>query len=107
MRRETWEEAGLRTGIVRYVASQPWPFPGSLMIGCIAEARTTTSYSTHRTGSGWFSREEALQMLEGKHPDNLFCPPHMAIANTILKAWAVDGDTSSGCCAEEIQTCEP
>ena len=40
----------------------------------------------------WFSRQEALQMLEGTHPDNLFCPPHMAIANTLLKAWALEGE---------------
>jgi NAD+ diphosphatase len=94
VRRETWEEAGLRTGTVRYVASQPWPFPGSLMIGCLAEALNDDIVldGTELEAGRWFSREEALQMLEGKHPDNLFCPPHMAIANTILKAWAVDGE---------------
>lgn len=94
VRRETWEEAGLRTGKVRYIASQPWPFPGSLMIGCIAEAlndEIVLDQTELETGR-WFSRQEALQMLEGRHPDNLFCPPHMAIANTILKAWAVDGE---------------
>lgn len=94
VRRETWEEAGLRTGAVRYIASQPWPFPGSLMIGCIAEALNDDIVldGTELEAGRWFSRAEALQMLEGKHPDNLFCPPHMAIANTILKAWAVDGE---------------
>lgn len=92
VRRETWEEAGLRTGTVRYVASQPWPFPGSLMIGCLAEALNDDIVldGTELEAGRWFSREEALQMLEGRHPDNLFCPPHMAIANTILKAWAVE-----------------
>ena len=38
VRRETLEEAGIRSGRVRYFASQPWPFPSSLMIGCHAEA---------------------------------------------------------------------
>ena len=38
VRRETLEEAGIRFGRVRYFASQPWPFPSSLMIGCHAEA---------------------------------------------------------------------
>lgn len=92
VRRETWEEAGLRTGKVRYIASQPWPFPGSLMIGCLAEALNDEIVldRTELEAGRWFSREEALQMLDGRHPDNLFCPPHMAIANTILKAWAVD-----------------
>jgi NAD+ diphosphatase len=92
VRRETWEEAGLRTGAVRYVASQPWPFPGSLMIGCISEALNDDIVldGAELEDGRWFSRQEALQMLEGTHPDNLFCPPHMAIANTLLKAWAVD-----------------
>lgn len=94
VRRETWEEAGLRTGTVRYIASQPWPFPGSLMIGCIAEALNDDIVldGTELEAGRWFSRAEALQMLDGKHPDELFCPPHMAIANTLLKAWAVDGE---------------
>jgi NAD+ diphosphatase len=94
VRRETWEEAGLRAGTVRYIASQPWPFPGSLMIGCIAEALNDDIVldGTELEAGRWFSRMEAVQMLEGRHPDNLFCPPHMAIANTLLKAWAVEGE---------------
>ena len=40
VRRETREEAGIACGRVRYFASQPWPFPTSLMIGCHAEALT-------------------------------------------------------------------
>lgn len=94
VRRETWEEAGLRTGTVRYIASQPWPFPGSLMIGCIAEALNDEIVldGAELEAGRWFSRAEALQMLKGEHPDDLFCPPHMAIANTLLKAWAVEGE---------------
>jgi NAD+ diphosphatase len=94
VRRETLEEAGLRTGAVRYVASQPWPFPSSLMIGCISEALNDdiTLDGNELEAGRWFSREEALQMLEGRHPDGLSCPPHIAIANTILTAWAVDGE---------------
>lgn len=94
VRRETWEEAGLRTGTVRYIASQPWPFPGSLMIGCIAQALNDDIVldETELEAGRWFSRSEALQMLNGEHPAELFCPPHMAIANTLLKAWAMDGE---------------
>lgn len=94
VRRETWEEAGLRTGAVRYLCSQPWPFPSSLMIGCLAEALNDDIVldGTELEAGRWFSRQEALQMLEGTHPDNLFCPPHMAIANTLLKAWALEGE---------------
>ena len=40
--REVMEEAGIRVKNVRYHSSQPWPFPCSLMIGCLADAATTT-----------------------------------------------------------------
>ena len=40
----------------------------------------------------WFSHEEALQMLEGAHPEGFTSPQHLAIANTLLKAWAVEGE---------------
>lgn len=95
VRRETWEEAGLRTGTVRYIASQPWPFPGSLMIGCLAEALNDEIVldQTELEDGRWFSREEVLAMLDGQHPDGLNAPVHIAIANTLLKAWAVDGET--------------
>lgn len=94
VRRESWEEAGLRVGRVRYLASQPWPFPSSLMIGAIAEALNDTIVldMTELEEGRWFSRAEALQMLDGAHPDGLSCPQHIAIANTLLKAWAIDGE---------------
>ena len=38
VRRETWEEAGVRVGRVVMHSSQPWPYPNSLMLGCIGEA---------------------------------------------------------------------
>lgn len=94
VRRESWEEAGLRVGAVRYIASQPWPFPSSLMIGAIAEALNEDIVldMTELEAGRWFSRAEALQMIEGTHPDGLACPQHIAIANTLLKAWALDGE---------------
>ncbi len=94
VRRESWEEAGLRVGTVRYVASQPWPFPSSIMLGCIAEAlgdEITLDLSELEAGR-WFPREEVLQMLEGQHPDGLGCPQHIAIANTLVRAWALEGE---------------
>src|SRR5665811_2553801 len=36
--REVLEETSVKIGKVHYIASQPWPFPSSLMIGCVAEA---------------------------------------------------------------------
>ena len=94
VRRESWEEAGLRVGNVRYLASQPWPFPSSIMIGCIAEALgdEITLDMTELEEGRWFPRAEVLQMLEGKHPDGLACPQHIAIANTLVRAWALEGE---------------
>jgi NAD+ diphosphatase len=98
VRRETWEEAGLRTGTVRYIASQPWPFPGSLMIGCLVEALNDDIVldGMELEAGRWFSRAEALQMLEGNHPEGFTSPQHLAIANTILRAWAVEGEEVNG-----------
>lgn len=92
VRRESWEEAGLRVGNVRYLASQPWPFPSSIMMGCIAEALgdEITLDMTELEEGRWFPRAEVLQMLEGKHPDGLACPQHIAIANTLVRAWALE-----------------
>jgi NAD+ diphosphatase len=95
VRRETSEEAGVRTGRVRYLASQPWPFPASLMIGCLAEALNDdlTVDGEELEHARWFTRDEVRLMLEGKHPDGLLAPQPMAIANAILRAWALDGET--------------
>jgi NAD+ diphosphatase len=93
VRRETLEEAGLRAGRVAYHASQPWPLPsGQLMIGCMAEAldEAITLEAEELEDGRWFSREECRLMLEGRHPDGLFCPPPAAIANTLLRAWVGD-----------------
>ncbi|CAM5771508.1 NAD(+) diphosphatase [Bosea minatitlanensis] len=94
VRRESWEEAGLRVGTVRYVASQPWPFPSSIMVGCIAEALgdEITLDMTELEAGRWFPRDEVLQMLDGRHPDGLACPQHIAIANTLVRAWALEGE---------------
>jgi NAD+ diphosphatase len=69
VRRETLEEAGITCGRVRYLASQPWPFPMSLMIGCFAEAtsRDITIDATELEGARWFSRDEAADMLLRRH----------------------------------------
>lgn len=95
VRRETLEEAGIRTGAVRYLASQPWPFPASLMIGCLAEALNDdlTVDGEELEHARWFTRNEVRLMLEGTHPEGLLAPQPMAIANAIMKSWALDGET--------------
>ncbi len=81
-RREIFEEAGIRLGPVRYVKSQPWPFPANLMIGLIADALTTdiTIETAELEDARWFEREEVRAMVAGRHPDGLKVPPPMAIA---------------------------
>lgn len=90
VRRETMEEAGVTVGAVRYLASQPWPFPSSLMVGCIGEALTDeiTLDRDELEDGRWFSREEVRSMLERRHPDRLITPPPMAIANFLIRSWA-------------------
>ena len=92
VRRETYEEAGVRVGAVRYLGSQPWPFPSSLMIGCIAEGLDdgVTLDRAELEDGRWFSRDEARLMLERRHPDRLFAPPPFAIANVLIRSF-VDG----------------
>jgi NAD+ diphosphatase len=90
VRREILEETGVRTGRVRYLQAQPWPFPSSLMIGCLAEALSTeiTIDATELADARWFSRAEVLQILANTHPKGISSPPRMAIANHILQLFA-------------------
>jgi NAD+ diphosphatase len=87
--RELYEEAGINVGNVRYVASQPWPFPSSLMIGCHADAQGAELKidTAELEDARWFSREEVTQALQ-RHPDAAFeAPPKTAIARTLLERW--------------------
>ena len=94
VRRETREEAGIVCGRVRYFASQPWPFPMSLMIGCHAEALTQEIIvdRDELEDARWFDRDEIVAMLTRKHPDGLTTPPPVAIAHHIIRAW-VEGES--------------
>jgi NAD+ diphosphatase len=89
VRRETQEEAGIICGKVSYFASQPWPFPMSLMIGCHAQARSRqiTVDRTELDDARWFPREEVALMLLGKHPQGFTAPLPIAIAHHILRAF--------------------
>jgi NAD+ diphosphatase len=93
VRREICEEAGVVCGAVQYFASQPWPFPASLMIGCFAKAegRAVKVDRVELEDARWFSREEAVALLEKRHPDGLAAPTPVAIAHHLLKRWAYEG----------------
>jgi NAD+ diphosphatase len=89
VRRETREEAGIVCGRVRYFASQPWPFPASLMIGCHAEALSDEIVidRAELDDARWFDREEVAAMLLRSHSGGLTTPPTVAIAYHIIRAW--------------------
>jgi len=90
VRREIAEEAGVTVEAVRYVASQFWPFPSSLMIGCFAE---TTDSTVHVDGeeledARWFSRVEVGRMLSDDLPkDALRMPPAWSLAHQLARRW--------------------
>jgi NAD+ diphosphatase len=92
VRRETLEESGIKLGRVVYHASQPWPFPYSLMIGCFGEALNDDINAdlTELEDCRWFERGEVLAMLGKSHP-TLFTPPPGAIAHHLIRAWAEAG----------------
>jgi NAD+ diphosphatase len=93
VRRETREEAGITCGRVTYFASQPWPFPTTLMIGCHAEAlsRDIVVDREELEDARWFSKPEVESMLLRKHPQGLTTPPPVAIAHHLIRAW-VEGE---------------
>jgi NAD+ diphosphatase len=87
--REVHEEVGLTVERVRYIASQPWPFPCSLMIGCIAEAEPGDVHvdSEELEDAQWFTRDQVRRALAGERGVGLMLPPPMAIANHLLRRW--------------------
>ena len=92
VRREIMEEAHIEVGEVRYHSSQPWPYPSSLMIGCIAEARSTSIEIDDEELDDviWVDRQTVCAALA--EPENLNqlipLPGPIAIAHHLLKAWA-------------------
>lgn len=94
VRRETLEESGIHIGRVRYHASQPWPMPHSLMIGCFAEAK---SFDIKRDEQEledcrWFTRAETAAMLErvtgvAGTEGQTVSPPKGAIAHRLMRDW--------------------
>ncbi len=102
VRREVAEESGIDAVNVRYHSSQPWPFPSSLMIGCHADAGSSDiNYDDWEMDDvQWFTRAEindslskpAAQLGQPGLPDgSLSLPGPMAIAHTLITAWA-NGD---------------
>jgi NAD+ diphosphatase len=91
VRREVFEEAGVRVGEVGYLASQPWPFPASLMLGCHAEAldREITIDPAEIEDARWMTREEMMGAFAGETPE-LLPARRGAIAQFLLRNWLAD-----------------
>lgn len=87
--RELGEEAGIEVTDVTYVASQPWPFPSSLMIGCTARSLGDQLVidRTELEDARWFTREEIVEAIEGREGASFDAPPRYAIARTLLEHW--------------------
>ncbi|MFN3823294.1 MAG: NAD(+) diphosphatase [Pseudorhodobacter sp.] len=91
VRREVLEETGIRTGAVRYVASQPWPFPASLMMGFHAEALEDEIRidPVELEDAIWVSREDMVAAMAGTHP--AMKPARKgAIAHGLIANWLAD-----------------
>jgi len=90
VRREVFEEAGVRVGEVRYIASQPWPFPSQLMVGClgIGESLELAIDTTEIEDARWFTRAEVAEaMAKGSDSTSFLAPPRQAIAHHLLEWW--------------------
>ena len=85
--REVLEESGVRVRDVTYIASQPWPFPSQLMIGCHCHADddAVTMDETEMAEIRWFTHDEIAAALAGDGPFR--APPSHAIAHHLLEWW--------------------
>jgi NAD+ diphosphatase len=85
--REVAEEAGVEVGPPAYVASQPWPFPSSLMIGFIAPWRAgePRRIDDELEDLRWFTTDEIVAAARENGPYGL--PPRFAIARRLLEHW--------------------
>ncbi|UUL81813.1 NAD(+) diphosphatase [Sphingomonas qomolangmaensis] len=96
--RETLEEAGVRVRDVRYVASQPWPFPSSLMIACtaVADDDSLTLDRAELEDAFWATRDEVAAAMAGVEGARFVAPPRYAIAHTLLEAWLEEDSRGRG-----------
>ena len=86
--REVREEAGLEVGHPEYIASQPWPFPTSLMLGFIAPWRSgePRRIDDELEDVRWFERAEVEAAVEERN-GALGVPPRLAIARRLMEHW--------------------
>ncbi len=90
--RELKEEVSLKVTSVRYHASQPWPFPSSLMLGCYADATSKEfRIDEHEIEDArWMTKAEARLRLADGIADDVKIPTTIAIARLLIADWVQD-----------------
>jgi len=90
VRRELLEEVELKVGDVSYHATQPWPFPSSLMLGCYAQALTSDfRIDGHEIEDArWLTKDEVRARLANNIEDDMRLPVAIAIAHRLIRDWA-------------------
>ena len=91
VRREVYEESGIKVGDVGYLASQPWPFPSSLMIGCwgtaVSEEITVDPHEIEE--AFWISKEDLIDVFAGRN-EKILPARKGAIAQFLMQNWLAD-----------------
>src|SRR3954469_25902246 len=89
--REVGEEAGITVSDVRYVSSQPWPFPASLMLGfeTTYDAGDPHPHDGELQAVQWFTRDELRRAAAGD--SDFAIPPPLAIARRLMDGWLARG----------------
>jgi NAD+ diphosphatase len=97
VRREIFEESGIRCTDVKYYMTQPWPYPSSLMIGCSAVATNEDIVvdKAELEDARWFTRAETALMHKRQHPDGMFAAHPFAIAHHLIGRWVHGGSDSN------------
>ena len=88
-RRELYEEAGVIGLEVKYMMSQPWPFPSTLMIGLHIEAQDKKlTIDTHELNDAkWVHKDDIKALLKGDESFGFSLPNKIAIARNLLEIW--------------------
>lgn len=86
--REVFEEVGVVVDRSHYFASQPWPFPASIMVGFIAEAKhQPVRLSDEIVEAGWFSAEELEQNVAA---GDMLLSPKLSISRALIEHWCAE-----------------
>lgn len=93
VRREVFEESGIRVENIRYYDSQPWPFPASLMLGFFADAENwdINIEDDELSDAQWLSRREIKERIED---GSLRLPSKISIAYRLIEEWFNQGEYS-------------